>query len=189
MTILLTTHYLDEAERLSDRIAIMRAGEIVALGTPKDLVAGLGSELVELRVPRDAEAALASMRSGGIAGADAFAVGSTLIVPVGRNAPQQMIADVHDAGIAMISAYRPSASSADRSRSDGAANGGQLDVTGTFTNTATAYTATFTYNVWGLGCGWPPFTANKFFGYRLRNANGGTWGPEHQNGPVQQQLC
>ncbi len=103
MTILLTTHYLDEAERLSDRIAIMRAAEIVALGTPKDLVAGLGSELVELRVPRGAEAALASMRAGGIAGADAFAIGSTLIVPAGRNDPQRMIADVHDAGIASIS--------------------------------------------------------------------------------------
>ena len=103
MTILLTTHYLDEAERLSDRIAIMRAGEIVALGTPKDLVAGLGSELVELRVPRGAEAVLASMRAGGIAGADAFAVGSTLIVPAGRNDPQRMIAEVHDAGIASIS--------------------------------------------------------------------------------------
>ena len=103
MTILLTTHYLDEAERLSDRIAIMRAGEIVALGTPKDLVAGLGAELVELRVPRGAEAVLASMREGGIAGADAFAIGSTLIVPAGRNDPQRMIADVHDAGIDSIS--------------------------------------------------------------------------------------
>jgi ABC-2 type transport system ATP-binding protein len=103
MTILLTTHYLDEAERLSDRIAIMRAGEIVALGTPTDLVATLGSELVELRVPRDAQTALESMRAGGIAGADAFAVGSTLIVPAGRNDPRRMIADVHDAGIASIS--------------------------------------------------------------------------------------
>jgi ABC-2 type transport system ATP-binding protein len=103
MTILLTTHYLDEAERLSDRIAIMRAGEIVALGTPEDLIASLGSEVVELRVPRNAEAALASMRADGIAGADAFAVGSTLIVPAGHRAPEQMIGAVADAGIATIS--------------------------------------------------------------------------------------
>ena len=58
MTILLTTHYLDEAERLCDRIAIMHDGEIVALDTPAELLAALGPELVELRVPRDATRAL-----------------------------------------------------------------------------------------------------------------------------------
>jgi ABC-2 type transport system ATP-binding protein len=37
-TILLTTHYLDEAQQLADRVAVIRAGEIVALGTPADLI-------------------------------------------------------------------------------------------------------------------------------------------------------
>src|SRR5256886_361107 len=90
MTILLTTHYLDEAERLSDRIAIMRAGRIVALGTPRELVASLGSEVIELRVPRNAEIALASMRARGIADGDAFTIGSTVIVPTGDRAPDGM---------------------------------------------------------------------------------------------------
>ena len=36
-TILLTTHYLDEAEQLSDRVAVIRAGEIVAIGPPAEL--------------------------------------------------------------------------------------------------------------------------------------------------------
>jgi len=36
-TILLTTHYIEEAERLCDRVAIMDAGEIIALGTPREL--------------------------------------------------------------------------------------------------------------------------------------------------------
>jgi ABC-2 type transport system ATP-binding protein len=36
-TILLTTHYLDEAEQLSDRVAVLREGRIVALGSPADL--------------------------------------------------------------------------------------------------------------------------------------------------------
>ena len=55
MTILLTTHYLDEAERLCDRIAIIHAGQIVALDTPRALLAGpRRSELVELRVNGDA---------------------------------------------------------------------------------------------------------------------------------------
>src|SRR5262245_1403141 len=47
VTILLTTHYLDEAERLCDRIAIIHTGRIVALDTPAALLAGLGQELIE----------------------------------------------------------------------------------------------------------------------------------------------
>ena len=42
MTILLTTHYLDEAEQLCDRVAIVHDGRIVALDTPAGLLAGLG---------------------------------------------------------------------------------------------------------------------------------------------------
>jgi len=82
LTILLTTHYLDEAERLCDRIAIIHAGRIVALDTPSALLAQLGDELVELRVDRDPADALATLRAIGVAGADAFAVGSTLTVPL-----------------------------------------------------------------------------------------------------------
>ncbi|HEV2499067.1 MAG TPA: ABC transporter ATP-binding protein [Terriglobia bacterium] len=37
-TVLLTTHYIEEAERLCDRVAIVNGGQVVALGTPKDLV-------------------------------------------------------------------------------------------------------------------------------------------------------
>jgi ABC-2 type transport system ATP-binding protein len=37
-TIVLTTHYLDEAERLADRVAVLRHGEIVAVGPPADLI-------------------------------------------------------------------------------------------------------------------------------------------------------
>jgi ABC-2 type transport system ATP-binding protein len=37
-TVLLTTHYLDEAQQLADRVAVIRAGQIVALGTPSDLI-------------------------------------------------------------------------------------------------------------------------------------------------------
>ena len=37
-TILLTTHYLDEAQRLADRVAVIRAGRIIRLGTPAELI-------------------------------------------------------------------------------------------------------------------------------------------------------
>src|SRR5213595_464157 len=56
MTILLTTHYLDEAQRLCDRVAIMHAGRIVAMDRPAALLAGLGRELLELRIHGDAAA-------------------------------------------------------------------------------------------------------------------------------------
>jgi ABC-2 type transport system ATP-binding protein len=45
-TILLTTHYMDEAERLCDRVAIVDHGKVIALGTPRDLIASLGAEHV-----------------------------------------------------------------------------------------------------------------------------------------------
>lgn len=44
MTVLVTTHYMDEAEQYCDRVALMHAGKIRALGTPADLEAGLGPE-------------------------------------------------------------------------------------------------------------------------------------------------
>jgi len=47
-TILLTTHYMDEAERLCDRVAIIDHGKTIALGTPRELIASIGAEqLVE----------------------------------------------------------------------------------------------------------------------------------------------
>ncbi len=43
-TIILTTHYMEEAERLCDRVAIMDHGKVIALGTPKELIATVGGE-------------------------------------------------------------------------------------------------------------------------------------------------
>ncbi len=50
-TIILPTHYMDEAERLCDRVAIMDHGRVIALGTPKQLIATVGGEdIVEFAV-------------------------------------------------------------------------------------------------------------------------------------------
>jgi ABC-2 type transport system ATP-binding protein len=50
-TVLLTTHYMDEAERLCDRVAIVDHGKVIAIGTPRELIAGLGGEhVVEFRL-------------------------------------------------------------------------------------------------------------------------------------------
>src|SRR5262245_13306350 len=45
-TVLLTTHYMDEAERLCDRVAVVDHGKIIALGSPRELIASLGGEHV-----------------------------------------------------------------------------------------------------------------------------------------------
>ena len=45
-TILLTTHYMEEAERLCDRVAIMDHGKVISQGTPRELVASIGVEHV-----------------------------------------------------------------------------------------------------------------------------------------------
>jgi ABC-2 type transport system ATP-binding protein len=50
-TVILTTHYMDEAERLCDRVAIMDHGRIIALGTPQQLIASVGGDhIVEFAV-------------------------------------------------------------------------------------------------------------------------------------------
>jgi ABC-2 type transport system ATP-binding protein len=66
-TVLLTTHYMEEAARLCDRVAIVDHGKVIALGAPRDLVASLGAEhVVEFSTAASApldEAALAALPS------------------------------------------------------------------------------------------------------------------------------
>jgi ABC-2 type transport system ATP-binding protein len=45
-TVLLTTHYMEEAARLCDRVAVVDHGKVIALGTPRELIASLGAEHV-----------------------------------------------------------------------------------------------------------------------------------------------
>ena len=50
-TVLLTTHYMDEAERLCDRVAVIDGGQVIALGTPAELIRTVGGEhVVEFRL-------------------------------------------------------------------------------------------------------------------------------------------
>src|SRR5439155_179949 len=99
MTILLTTHYLDEAERLCDRVAIVHEGRVVALDAPRALLAGLGREIVELRVGGDSEAALSALRSHGVANGDAFTVGSSVTIPLREMGSRDAITAIHGLGV------------------------------------------------------------------------------------------
>ncbi|AGN27010.1 ATP-binding cassette domain-containing protein [Candidatus Methanomassiliicoccus intestinalis] len=55
MTVFLTTHYLEEAESLCDRIAIIDRGKIIVIGTPDELKASLGGDLIEIEVDESQE--------------------------------------------------------------------------------------------------------------------------------------
>ena len=94
MTIVLTTHYLDEAQRLCDRVAIIHQGTIVGLGSPTMLLAGLGREILEFRASGSPEAALAALRERGVAGEDAFAVGARVTVPLHEHAATDALAAI-----------------------------------------------------------------------------------------------
>jgi ABC-2 type transport system ATP-binding protein len=54
-TVIITTHYMEEAERLCDRVAVVDHGRVIALGTPRELIASLGAEqVVELTLEGEA---------------------------------------------------------------------------------------------------------------------------------------
>jgi len=64
-TVLLTTHYMDEAERLCDRVAIIDKGKVIALGTPRELIQSLGgTEVVEFTCDGPVEEAALSALPG-----------------------------------------------------------------------------------------------------------------------------
>lgn len=58
-TVLLTTQYLDEADRLADQIVVLDRGRIIARGTPAQLKADLGTSVIDFHFPDDAAAARA----------------------------------------------------------------------------------------------------------------------------------
>ncbi len=55
MTLFMTTHYLEEADSLCDRIAIIDHGKIVVVGTPEDLKNGLGGDIITLSIQKDVD--------------------------------------------------------------------------------------------------------------------------------------
>jgi ABC-2 type transport system ATP-binding protein len=66
-SILLTTHYMEEAERLCDRVAIVDHGRVIAEGTPRELIASLGAEhVVEFALADGAELDAAAMAAAGV---------------------------------------------------------------------------------------------------------------------------
>jgi ABC-2 type transport system ATP-binding protein len=78
----------------------MHSGRIVGLDTPARLLAELGEEILELRVRGDGAAALAALRADGVASDDAFAIGSTLTVPLHDRTTAQALAALEERSLA-----------------------------------------------------------------------------------------
>ena len=111
-TIFLTTHYLDEADALCDRILIIDSGRIVAEGTPEELKHRISGDLVTIELPgdRDGETALSSLKD--VEGVrDATLSGKTLRVTVDAGGQQLMgimrALDAAGVPIASIQLARP----------------------------------------------------------------------------------
>src|SRR5207247_1492 len=88
-TLLLTTQYLDEADNLADRVAVIDEGKVIAEGTPEELKARVGGEVVEIRVAdrarlSDAMAAVFSLVPGG---AQVDNQETKIVLPAGQNGP------------------------------------------------------------------------------------------------------
>ena len=79
VTIIMTTHYLDEAERLCDRLGVVDSGRLVACDSAANLLAMVGDEVLELRVD-DVAACEVVLRRGGVAPDDVLVIGGTLTV-------------------------------------------------------------------------------------------------------------
>ena len=112
LTILLTTHYLEEADQLADRLAIVSQGKVIVEGTPAELKHGLRGDAVHVELDNgaveDAQRVLASVG----APAEQVLDGRTLVSRVengGRALPGILSAlDGAGIGVASVSVSRPS---------------------------------------------------------------------------------
>jgi ABC-2 type transport system ATP-binding protein len=69
-TVLLTTQYLDEADQLADRLAVLDLGRVIADGTPRELKAALGADRLDVVVRSAAELPLATEKVARVTGAE-----------------------------------------------------------------------------------------------------------------------
>jgi ABC-2 type transport system ATP-binding protein len=112
-TVFLTTHYLDEADALCDRILVIDSGRIVAGGTPDQLKSDVGGDVVTVTVERADQAGEVARLVAALPGAEAPQVVDTQVVvrvPHGGAALVALVRELDGAGIAVagIESRRPS---------------------------------------------------------------------------------
>jgi ABC-2 type transport system ATP-binding protein len=103
VTIIMTTHYLDEAERLCDRLAIIDSGTIVACDSPTALLASIGTEVLELRVD-DPTAATRALEAHGVDSDDIVVIGLTVTASLRSLSGSEALRVVEGAAVTVRSA-------------------------------------------------------------------------------------
>ncbi len=106
LTVSLTTHYMDEAETLCDRIAIVDGGKIIAIGSPAELKAMVeGSDRIDLEVQGDNEMIIAMLRrQPGVHEVTRDPDGAIIVtVDDGAHAMPKMIGEIDNAGATVSS--------------------------------------------------------------------------------------
>jgi ABC-2 type transport system ATP-binding protein len=100
-TLLLTTQYLEEADRLADRIAVIDNGEVIAEGTPSQLKSGLGTTVIEVGFDDAGDAARAARVIESVGEGRASVSGTTLDLTVddGARALVRVLRAVDGAGL------------------------------------------------------------------------------------------
>jgi ABC-2 type transport system ATP-binding protein len=84
VTVLLTTHYLDEAEHLADRVGVLGDGKLIAEGTPTDLIDGISGTVVSFSLPDSIAASDAATTFGAVLGSEVRVSGRLVEVTVDR---------------------------------------------------------------------------------------------------------
>jgi ABC-2 type transport system ATP-binding protein len=102
-TILLSTHYLEEAESVCDRVAIVHHGEIVALDSPKSLLVGLGPEVLEVSVDGETERTSRLIAEWRLSPRGPLVTGNRVSVALndGQAESGQLVESIRNAGIAV----------------------------------------------------------------------------------------
>ena len=103
VTVIITTHYLDEAERLCDRLAIIDAGRIVACDTPRALLAAIGDEVFDVRVT-DPAAAVRALQLVGVDERDIAVTGATVSASLRSVPAQRVTASFAEHGVTPLAA-------------------------------------------------------------------------------------
>jgi ABC-2 type transport system ATP-binding protein len=90
VTVILTTHYLDEAERLCDRIAVIDKGVMVACDSPQSLLATMGQEIVEIRTDKP-DGLVRLLQAAGIGSTEVLTIGNTVTVLTTSHGSRQVM--------------------------------------------------------------------------------------------------